>query len=114
MCSKFQERWSLKTQTLLDTLTERKFFGAGGIQRPGGDDENFWSYGRGIPLRRPSGSPRRISAIKTHSEQILRPTESQKGSDLSSVSEDRNFSRGREVVGILVLALGVAMGAGLA
>ena len=51
---------------------------------------------------------------KMHSEQTLRPTGSQKSSNLSSVSEDRNFSLGGEVVGILVLALGVAMGTDLA
>ena len=36
------------TQTLLNIPTLRKFFGGGGLPRPGGGDENFWSYGRGI------------------------------------------------------------------
>ena len=53
-------------QTLQNTLTLRRSCGGGGVQRPSGGDENFWSYGRGIPLRRqPSGSPWNISIIKT-------------------------------------------------
>ena len=50
-----------------------------------------------------------------HAEQISRPTGFQKSSELSSVSEDRKFSLGEEeVVGILVVVLGVAIGVGLA
>ena len=38
----------LPTQTFLNILTLRRFFGGGGIPRPGSGDKSFWSYGRGI------------------------------------------------------------------
>ena len=49
-----------------------------------------------------------------HFKQMYRPIGFLKSSYLSSVSGDKNFSLGGEVVGILVVILGVAMGSGLA
>ena len=59
-----------------------------------------------------SGSPRHSSVIRTHSRKIYVLGQFPKNSN--SVSEDRNFSMGGVVVGILLRTLGVAMGAGLA
>ena len=100
------------TQTSISTSTSRKFFGGGGVQRPGGGDENFWSYGRGILLRRPSGSPRRISATRTHSKKMYEQVGFPRNS--SPVFEDRNFSPGGRSCGKSWSWLGVAMDTSLA
>ena len=72
----------------------------------------FWSFGRVIQLKKLNGSPCHTSVIRTHSEQTLRPTEFPKNSEAVLVSVDRNSSMGGVVVGILVVWLKVAMGAG--
>ena len=81
-------------QTNLSTSMLRKFFHGSGVLRLGGNDVNFWSYGKGILLRRSSGSLCRFSVIRTHSKQMFKPTGFLRSSNLSLVSEDRNFSLG--------------------
>ena len=105
--SRFQERSSLMMQTLISTLTLRKFFGGGGLPRPGGGNVNFWSYGRGILWRKQNGSPRRISVIRTHSRRMFVQARFPRSNRLCPVFENRNFSRGGEVVGNLGPSLGL-------
>ena len=95
----------MTTQTSINTSTSRKFFGGSGVPRLGGDDKNFLSYGRGIPLRRPSGSPRHFSVSLMHSKKMFVLARFQRSNSLNPVSEDRNFSwgGGGEVVGILIV-----------
>ena len=91
-CSRFQEKWSLKTRNKPSILRWRRFFGGGGVRRHGGGNESFWSYGRGIQWRMLSGSPRHSSVTKTHFKRTCVLDGFPKNS--SPVSEDRNFSLG--------------------
>ena len=84
------------------------------MRRPVGNNENFWSYGRGIQWRMLSGSPHLILVIRMRSRRTFRPTGFPKNNEAGLVFVDRNSSMGGVVVGNLVVCLGVAMGTGLA
>ena len=71
-----------------------KILWCGGIRRPASDDASFWSCGKGILSRRLSGFPRHFSVIQTHSKRMFVLAGFLRSSNLCSVFEDRNFSRG--------------------
>ena len=42
--------WSLSTQTSHSTSTSRRFYGGGGIRKPGGGDESLLVLWQGYPV----------------------------------------------------------------